>query len=261
MAHPGQRRDRHGFAERLLCCTRSGGPCTIARNYVLWRMYRGLRGGDAALGEHRRQLGRHPVTVRTTGPASGVAAMFATGKSRWRWPPSEPPPQQPQRPPRCATQISRKSEGQQLTPRPWVASAAWHGDPVHQAHGERNTEQHHPPPVAHISAGKTAPRLSRVTFRHRVGDHPANRISVECTLSGRYFSIRISDRPNFLCRKQHRKYRGVGVGDRVDAHPAHHRGDGPVGFCLHPSRPVFESEIWQSRQQYASRRRPGAFRE
>jgi len=59
--------------------------------------------------------------------------------------------------------------------------------------------------------------------------------------------------------EQHRQDRGVGMADRVDTDATDHRGDGAVGFCLHPGRTVLEPQIRQPGQQHASRRRAVAF--
>lgn len=43
--------------------------------------------------------------------------------------------------------------------------------------------------------------------------------------------------------EEHRQDGGVGVADRIDADPADHGGDGPVGFGFHPGGAVLEAQV------------------
>ena len=49
-----------------------------------------------------------------------------------------------------------------------------------------------------------------------------------------------------LCRKKHRKNRGVGMTDWVHTYATDHRRDGAVRFRFHPGCPVLQPEIGQS---------------
>jgi hypothetical protein len=59
--------------------------------------------------------------------------------------------------------------------------------------------------------------------------------------------------------QEHGQDRRIGIADRIDADATHHRRDRSVGLGLHPRGPVFETQVWKSRQQDAARGGTGAF--
>ena len=81
--------------------------------------------------------------------------------------------------------------------------------------------------------------------KSRTGRHPPPRRVQQncwqrCSRSGRFVAEPLSMRGG-SGSEQHRHDGGVRVADRIDAHPADHRGDRAVGFRFHPRRPVFQA--------------------
>ena len=93
-----------------------------------------------------------------------------------------------------------------------------------------------PPPRA-VAGSRAEPSRRRLPDARHALDGSERRM---------WRSLRRSERRRTLCGEQHRQDRGVGVTDRVDADPAHHRRDSAVGFGLHPRRAVLQAQVRQA---------------